>query len=235
LPFQSIVNVTQAPGVAGDFASANPRHSALSVPGGFVSGPNGLTIGLFAWADTATGTILSNSGSGLPTCFVHRAMQALLTVYLSEYGMTIPAGMGVGEMFNAGDFFVKNAGASAVTIGMKAYANYANGTISFAATGTPPAGGAVTGSIAGTTLTVSAVTSGALAVGQPITGTGVTAGTVITALGTGTGGVGTYTVNNTQTVASEALTTSGGVETKWYAMSIGNAGELIKMSSTALG
>ncbi len=63
----------------------------------------------------------------------------------------------------------------------------------------------VTGSITGTTLDVTAVASGTLAVGQQITGTGVTAGTVITALGTGTGGVGTYTVNNSQTVASEAL------------------------------
>ncbi len=46
---------------------------------------------------------------------------------------------------------------------------------------------AVTGSISTTTLTVSAVGSGSLAVGQSLTGSGVSAGTVITALGTGTG------------------------------------------------
>lgn len=63
----------------------------------------------------------------------------------------------------------------------------------------------VTGSIAGTTLTVSAVTSGTIYVGAQISGTGVTAGTVITALGTGTGGVGTYTVDVSQTVASTTL------------------------------
>jgi len=63
-----------------------------------------------------------------------------------------------------------------------------------------------TGAIAGTTLTVSAMApGGSLAVGSVITGTGVTANTVITALGTGTGGAGTYTVNNSQTVASEAM------------------------------
>lgn len=62
---------------------------------------------------------------------------------------------------------------------------------------------AVTGGIATTTLTVSAVTSGALSVGQTITGTGVSAGTRIVAQLTGTtGGVGTYTVNISQTVAS---------------------------------
>jgi hypothetical protein len=63
----------------------------------------------------------------------------------------------------------------------------------------------VTGSISTTTLTVTAVTSGSLAVGSFITGTGVTVGTYITALGTGTGGVGTYTVSASQTVASTTI------------------------------
>ena len=62
-----------------------------------------------------------------------------------------------------------------------------------------------TGSIAGTTLTISGVTSGTIYVGAQVSGTGVTAGTVITALGTGTGGVGTYVVDISQTVASTSL------------------------------
>jgi hypothetical protein len=66
-------------------------------------------------------------------------------------------------------------------------------------------GAIVTGSISGTTLTVSAVTSGTLYVGQTIQGTGVTALTIITALGTGTGGAGTYTVSTSQTVSSTTL------------------------------
>lgn len=233
--FQQSVNLAQAPAVAGDFASVNPRHSAISVPGGFVAGANGLTIGLFAWADTATGTILSNTGIGLPTCFVHRNNQAVLTAYLQEYGMTIPAGMGVGEMFSGGDFWVKNAGASATTIGMKAFANIANGTISFAAAGSTITGGVVTGAISGTTLTVSAVTSGTLGVNQPISGSGVSTGTYITALGSGTGGTGTYTVNNSQTASSTTITSLSAVETKWYCYTINAAGELCIMSSTAPG
>lgn len=63
----------------------------------------------------------------------------------------------------------------------------------------------VTGDISGTTLTVSAVTSGTLKVGQTIEGTGITDGTIITALGTGTGGTGTYTVSASQTVASTTI------------------------------
>lgn len=62
-----------------------------------------------------------------------------------------------------------------------------------------------TGSITTTVLTITAVTSGRLGVGSEISGTGVAAGTVITALGTGLGGTGTYTVA-TQTVASTTIT-----------------------------
>jgi hypothetical protein len=64
----------------------------------------------------------------------------------------------------------------------------------------------VTGAISGTTLTVSAVTSGQVEVGQQVLGAGVTANTFIIALGSGAGGTGTYTVNNSQTVSSETLT-----------------------------
>lgn len=66
----------------------------------------------------------------------------------------------------------------------------------------------VTGSISGTTLTVTAVAAGALAVGQNITGLGIAADTTITALGTGTGGAGTYTVSASQTVAATTITGS---------------------------
>lgn len=66
----------------------------------------------------------------------------------------------------------------------------------------------VTGSISGTTLTVTAVSSGTLYDGAQITGTGVAQGTYITAGITGSGGTGTYVVNNSQTAASTTLTTS---------------------------
>lgn len=71
-------------------------------------------------------------------------------------------------------------------------------------------GGVVTGSISGTTLTVSAVTSGGIGVGSIISGTGVTAGTYISAVGTGRGGTGTYTVSSSQTVSSTTITATQG-------------------------
>jgi hypothetical protein len=77
-------------------------------------------------------------------------------------------------------------------------------------TGLNPNTASVTGSIATTVLTVTAVLSGdQLAVGQFIDGTGVTDGTYITAFGTGTGGVGTYTVNTSQTASSTTIYANG--------------------------
>ena len=64
----------------------------------------------------------------------------------------------------------------------------------------------IIGSIAGTTLTVTAGTG--LSVGMALTGAGVTAGTWVTALVTGNGSVGTYVVSPTQTLAATALTGS---------------------------
>lgn len=69
--------------------------------------------------------------------------------------------------------------------------------------------GSFSGAISTTTLTVSsyvATNGGALGIGSVISGVGVTAGTYITALGTGTGGNGTYIVSDSQTVASIAMT-----------------------------
>jgi hypothetical protein len=58
-------------------------------------------------------------------------------------------------------------------------------------------------------LTVSATPSGALGPGQTVRGPGITAGTQITAFGTGTGGTGTYTINNSQAIASEPMVATG--------------------------
>ena len=65
---------------------------------------------------------------------------------------------------------------------------------------------AFTASISGTTLTVTAITSGYLGIGAVISGTGVTSGTTITAVLSASGGVGTYAVSASQTVGSEAMT-----------------------------
>jgi hypothetical protein len=306
--FPGVVNIQPGVGAEGDFCDANPRDSVIAGPGQLVAGVGGCIVGRFGWWDAATQTTVTNSGSGAPTGFVHREQQALITQYLGGYSNIVPAGFPV-TLFNGGSFWVKNAGTTEATPGMKAYANNTTGVISFGLTGAPPSAASITAAIApaGTTsvtgsiandvltvtavasgtlvpgaalagtgvtagtvivsqltgtaggigtyqtnieeqavasttitatygvMTVSAVASGALAVGDTVTGTGVTAATVITGLGTGTGGNGTYYVNNSQTVASETITAASATETKWVAMSQGAAGELVKMTSHLLG
>lgn len=68
-------------------------------------------------------------------------------------------------------------------------------------------GGSATGSISGTTLTITAVATGDIALGQYLSGSGVTAGTQIVDFLTGAGGIGTYQVNTSQTANSTTLTT----------------------------
>jgi len=82
---------------------------------------------------------------------------------------------------------------------------------------------------------VTVVASGVLGIDDVISGSGVTAGTYITAFLTGTGGNGTYLVSASQTVASETITVQSSTETKWYVMSTAAPGELMKISSWALG
>ncbi len=73
----------------------------------------------------------------------------------------------------------------------------------------PPVAASVTAQFyTGSVMSVSAVGSGVLAIGQVLYGTGIPSGTVITALGTGVGGTGTYTVDtaSTFTLASGTVT-----------------------------
>ena len=98
-----------------------------------------------------------------------------------------------------------NTGSSDPTVGLvpttsDAYANWS--TVGLNAI-------PLTGSISGTTLTVTYSPSKALGPSQTITCTGCSSGTSITAYGSGTGGTGTYTVSPSQTVSSQAMTAAG--------------------------
>lgn len=75
--------------------------------------------------------------------------------------------------------------------------------------------------ISGTTLTVGTLNTGTIKVGQVISGPSVTAGTTITAYGTGTGGAGTYTVDISQTVGVSE--TMGGLYQGFYNLVLSDA------------
>lgn len=72
-----------------------------------------------------------------------------------------------------------------------------------------PVSGAAQASFATNVMTVTVAGTGSFAVGQVITSAGVTVGTFITSLGTGTGGTGTYNLSTTPgTIAAQAVTAS---------------------------
>lgn len=240
MSFPNKVYTQQAPAIAGDFASANTnKFSTLAGQGAFVAASAGLTVGAFSWVDS-TGTILASTGQGQVAGFISReGLRADIITPgpgFPDASMVILGGSFV-TAFNAGDFWAVNNGSAAVTNGQKAYANYVNGLVTFGATGTPPTsatatsatlqkivsatnGGALpttntaTGSISGTTLTVTAVGSGSVlagGVGQTLTAAGIDPNTQVVSQLTGTsGGVGTYSVSISQTVTSTAITLSGG-------------------------
>lgn len=231
--FQTQVNSSAAPAIAGDFASLNPFSTFDAGPGGLVAGVGGVTIGRFAWVNppsdpNGTGKIVTNSGIGLPQGFVHRQQQGLITTYLSAFGMLIQQGFQM-ALLTGGDVWVKNVGATAAQPGMKAWSNSADGSVAFAAAGgTAPGGGSVTGtiatqtttfnaSIAGNVLTVTNLVSGTIGIGAILTGgTGIITGTRIVSQlsGSAVGGSGTYLLSlGNQSVSSALLTGTYGLLT----------------------
>ena len=85
----------------------------------------------------------------------------------------------------------------------------------------------------GNRLNVTAVGSGTLAVGDPVSGTGIPSGAVINGIVSGSGGVGVYTLDIAATAyaASTTVTVTAGVDTGWTVQSLAAVGELVKIST----
>lgn len=122
------------------------------------------------------------------------------------------------RLFQVIDVTIAGTGRFEYYMNMVAHSSTTAGT-----TNTAGANAVVTGSISGTTLTVTAVTAGTLRSGSTISGTGVTGGTTITRWISGTGGAGTYQVSASQTVASTTITAVGNAGT----------GNIVGQSATA--
>lgn len=136
--FQSTMNMTQAPACEGDIASLNPRYVLPGAEGAWTAGTGGITLGRFVWADkTDTNSVLLNAGTGAPSGIAAREMgAALITTYLSETSVVVPAGFAVPTVLGGGDIWVKNTNSSAAAaVGNKAYASNTTGQVQFAATG----------------------------------------------------------------------------------------------------
>ena len=144
------------------------------------------------------------NNAGIPSNAVTLIQNAIIAAFTGADG-GIPAQIGG---------TVQSSRFTAGITGLGAWAQLA--TMGIATGVDTPAVEIAAATIAGTTLTVTSVTSGTLAVGQAILGTGVSEGTFIIGLGTGTGGNGTYMVSVAQTVSSsEAMTALNVVATSF--------------------
>jgi hypothetical protein len=110
--------------------------------------------------------------------------------------------------FNSGTAAISNAGPVSINSNQVKVNYYVTGNPTIQGTGYGVVNQTgINGSISGTTLTVTSITSGGpLFVGMTLTGGGVAANTNITAFGTGAGGAGTYTVSVSQTISSTSFT-----------------------------
>lgn len=132
---------------------------------------------------------------------------------------------------NNSSYIVKLNNATSVTVdGLGGLA--ANSGIIFDKT-SDVGGTFATGSISGTTMTITAVSSGAFEVGDAIYD-GTTYCGAITALGTGTGGTGTYTLSKSSTVASTALAGNPREAGPVTGVRVNNYGSVIDGSNNAV-
>jgi hypothetical protein len=198
----------------GDFWAVNGGAGAFSVGDAvYANYADGTVAQSAATNATATGSMgatFTASGSG--TNLTVSAVTGVLTVGETLSGTGIPAGTTIVSQ------------TSGTTGGAGVYVTSQATTIS-----------AATGTSFGNVLTVTAVASGSLDIGESLTGTGIPAGAVLASQISGaTGGVGVYTLSLPATAyaASTTVTSVGGVNaTNWKAQSAAAVGELVKIST----
>lgn len=189
--------------------------------GNTITQPSGWTAGLTGAIGASTEESSGYNTAGLltynPTGFANQSWNCRVKAFLTPAAYTGPGDVVLNASFWWG-LRCYNAAKTGATQAVNVRRNVDNTTQDIGltagcdldtATAVTFAGTAVvTGSIATTVLTVTAVPSGTLAVGDVISGAGVTVGTTISSLGTGTGGTGTYNLSASQTVVSETITST---------------------------
>lgn len=164
-------------------------------------------IQAFATSDTTTDSIANTEWSaprvlGQPGYRGTRQLYSADSTYNASYTFLSNAAGAASYAAKATDLILANATAS----NSNPTSPLSGDTVTFSNTSTS----VYTGSITGTTLTVTAVTSGTVQVGQALTGTGIVSGTTIVAALTGTGGAGDYILNTSQTVSSTTISATLG-------------------------
>lgn len=225
--FNGFTNSNKKPGAL-LFAQFNLADVGAFLRGGNVSGLTLAQLQALAGVLTVTidGTPVTSSAIDLSAATSFSNASQIITEALATTGPTQATGTGkVGASFTASIATtvltvtaMAGSPAGIISVGdtVVGAGVTANTTITSLGTGTGGTGtynlsasqtvSSESMTVTSTKLTISAVATGMLAIGQEVTGSGVAVGTFITALGTGTGGTGTYTISDKQTVASTGLT-----------------------------
>jgi len=205
----------------GGFWAKNANASAAALRG--MKAYAKLSDGSVRFKATGTAETTSTTGS-------IAAKTATLTGSISGNVLTVTAASGdplyAGATLNTSTSPKVVSQLSGTAGGIGTYA-LDQGELSVASTSISGTYGLLTVTVAGTyPLSVGSVLSGS-------GGGGVTAGSVLRQIVTGTGGVGTYAVDPSQTVTSSTIVGTTDVETDWQAVSAGAVGELVKMTNVA--
>lgn len=216
-------------------------ESSMVIPQGFpvvlhnegdffakLTGANAAVIGSAIYADYSTGDITAaaaNTGASatgaIGATFTASGSGTNLTVSSVTGLISIGDTLGTVSGIPAGTTIVSQT--SGTTGGAGVYVTSVATTIS-----------AATATCFGNVLNITAVASGTLAVGDPVSGTGVSSGSVIASVVSGTsGGIAVYTLDTRATAyaASTTITVTAGVLTAFKAQSAASVGELVKIST----
>lgn len=205
--------------IAGDFWVKNEGTTAAAV-------------GNAAWASFTTGAVSFAQPSSASATGSIAASTFSVTGSIAGNVLTVTA-VGSGTIVNGATISGTNVATGTQIVSQLSGTVGGVGTYAVSITEQTVASTTISGTYG--TFTAASALSGLFVVGGVLSGTSVVAGTTLTQFLTGTGGLGTYAVNNNTVVASTTISETLAAQTKWVAASAGAVGELVKISSWALG
>lgn len=229
MSFQTAVGTQMAPGIEGGFSGNQPTFTLTNPDEAmWVVGTAGAIIGQFAWADMLTGKASSahSGGAQVRPGFVHRDQQVYISGLLLSASLAMSAGMPV-DMFEDAPMWARFA--AGATAGQKVYASYATGAVRSAVTGAPATATGVTWT-QNNSVNVTVVAGGTLVPGQPVSGTGIPAGTYVVSYNAGAATAVLSAATTGGAASGNAVTQTTDFETSWSVRSNCLSGELAKIS-----
>lgn len=196
--------------------------------------PTGLAASLGAQGDVESEIWYYNgnkpylSGARFTGSIAKNVLAASFTATTTNLSSTLNVTAVASGFLYVGDTIVTGAG---IPVGTKITAGpTAGGTGSYTLSAAATASASVPVTSTRTQLTVTAVDSGVISLGEAISGTGVTAGTTIVSLQNHTSGAGNYSLSTPQTVSSTTITsgaTSSGATVTVYGATAPSEGTII--------